>query len=1314
MSGTRLLQEPRIQVIVATLPDPVHTHFSLLFDRLTEALQQAAQDQGYNYDGSWLPWSDETRQYGSLRDQQTADALHELQEQQPGVLVFRKALPPSSAWTPDKTSDVKETACKTSITDKARDADETARFFPEPYSDGLIIFVVGENPTGGIDQEQFQNAVQWMAAFGPNSTKPRLRILGPYFSGSFPSLAKALRSNHFVDADHTAVTPLCTPEDSTGPGQRPLEKSSGKSKKDQELSATPAGAQKTGTASAKPANDTKSIAIFSGTTSSRMGIDWFNKFLEKSPARFYSFQENDDVMIDRYCQYLRKLGYDTGKLAIISEDETAYGYGIFPSSLPGQQAGASGTESSAQPGDGGSNAGLPNCDWPPPEDSKEVHGPLYLYYPRDIASLRSAYEQRSSGSGESPQNQSSSSGTGLPIDLAEPSNRQRDTIRNYGGKQTPLSQESTLFGITNLLKAHDIEFIVLRSSNTLDQVFLTRFLAQAYPSARVVLTSADLLFRRSDETAGFRGTMTLTTYPLLTWQQDWTHWQTPGSRHSHRAFPEDFAEGFYLATRFLIDVSDDDLSADDTTDPPSHGLRIKNSWVVIQDYAPPSWLLPEEPEPTRPPTWLSVVGNGQLWPVAVLDPRTLVSETNQQRHPLVPCISPCGKPPTGRAVLSQGTLPYAFTNAKFQEPELLGLHLPLSSFVCCLVVTAWFSWHFFCCWFGSHYSAIEFRGRSLSPSSFRSLAYFAPALRPQHKLLIFIGSTIMALLAIVLTAMTGVLQASAYPLQHRWWFALYCGLLFLMSWAALVSNYRIGRPLERTANEQSAATCESLKPSLDWRLMCKGGGLLGLIALILAWIFYCHLGAHLSKANDVFVYWRSINLFTGVSPLVPLVLLTAGLYGWFWYSLRGLALFNAGRPKLPKDCDLPKTMPMVGRDKAGRSIERSAIPLNMDYTIRFLFFLVPCWIAWRFSGEAKVVRSLGSKAYGDLYFVWLGLLVVLTLTEAWQLLRIWGRLRQLLVALDELPLRRTLHALKGFSWGTVWKMGGNTLEQRERLLSRQLETLQHFQNELNLFCDARCTTVAEAFDKEGDGTIVRKEAKPLGAQIEVCVDKGAKFEVWLAERYSFCAGASGRSSPWNLAPMREFQLELAATAGVVLERILRPAWMKETDSQILDFSRPPNHAGGGLGETSEIKHPAQLLEPHVRVAEEFFCLPYLGFIQNVIGRLRTMTLSIAWLFIAATLSVATYPFDPRPVLSGIFLVLFLFVATITIFVYAEMHRDATLSHITNTNPGELGVDFWLKLVSFGVGPLLGLLTALFPEITSFVSSWLQPAVGAVK
>jgi hypothetical protein len=79
-----------------------------------------------------------------------------------------------------------------------------------------------------------------------------------------------------------------------------------------------------------------------------------------------------------------------------------------------------------------------------------------------------------------------------------------------------------------------------------------------------------------------------------------------------------------------------------------------------------------------------------------------------------------------------------------------------------------------------------------------------------------------------------------------------------------------------------------------------------------------------------------------------------------------------------------------------------------------------------------------------------------------------------------------------------------------------------------------------------------------------------------------------------------------------------------------------------------------------------------------------------------------------------FLAVFVIVGGFITFVYAGMHRDATLSYITNTRPGELGADFWLQSLTFGLGPLIGLLTALFPSITDFVVSWLQPGTEVVK
>jgi membrane protein YdbS with pleckstrin-like domain len=71
----------------------------------------------------------------------------------------------------------------------------------------------------------------------------------------------------------------------------------------------------------------------------------------------------------------------------------------------------------------------------------------------------------------------------------------------------------------------------------------------------------------------------------------------------------------------------------------------------------------------------------------------------------------------------------------------------------------------------------------------------------------------------------------------------------------------------------------------------------------------------------------------------------------------------------------------------------------------------------------------------------------------------------------------------------------------------------------------------------------------------------------------------------------------------------------------------------------------------------------------------TLVISILVLFVAASISVATYPFNPRPVINAVLMVLFLTIGFVIVLIYSQMHRDAILSYVTDTNPGELGADF---------------------------------------
>jgi hypothetical protein len=78
------------------------------------------------------------------------------------------------------------------------------------------------------------------------------------------------------------------------------------------------------------------------------------------------------------------------------------------------------------------------------------------------------------------------------------------------------------------------------------------------------------------------------------------------------------------------------------------------------------------------------------------------------------------------------------------------------------------------------------------------------------------------------------------------------------------------------------------------------------------------------------------------------------------------------------------------------------------------------------------------------------------------------------------------------------------------------------------------------------------------------------------------------------------------------------------------------------------------------------------------------------------------------------MILLVVIVGIVGFVYAQMHRDSTLSYITGTEPGELGLNFWVRIVSFVAVPAISLLASQFPQIAGLFSSWVEPAVNALK
>jgi hypothetical protein len=79
-----------------------------------------------------------------------------------------------------------------------------------------------------------------------------------------------------------------------------------------------------------------------------------------------------------------------------------------------------------------------------------------------------------------------------------------------------------------------------------------------------------------------------------------------------------------------------------------------------------------------------------------------------------------------------------------------------------------------------------------------------------------------------------------------------------------------------------------------------------------------------------------------------------------------------------------------------------------------------------------------------------------------------------------------------------------------------------------------------------------------------------------------------------------------------------------------------------------------------------------------------------------------------------FLCLFYLNVIVVGLVYGQIYANPLLSRISSTKPGELGLDFWVRLGTFVFIPLLSLLSVQFPAINNFLFSWLQPALQSVK
>jgi hypothetical protein len=1151
--------------MIALLPDPIHTHLAGTFDQLTESIEHAVQAENFNYDSSWLPWGDPEPPRMLLGDELQAKRLRDAEEEQPGILLFRNATLPSGN-----------------------------------YNSALVVFVVGERSTAGVNKKQFENAVGWIQYLknlkDKNAQLDQLTILGPYSSGSFDSLAQLLA------------------------GDGPL-----------------AGSVKSLRMASGTASDEKSILKFQTAMGGRL-----------ETQRVVTFQENTKLEIKRYLRLLAIEGYGLNRVAVVSEDETSFGDLDMYDPQPKTWDSSDKAPSASRP------SNPPSC-----RDQTSLCEPgLTLSYPRDISGLRGAYQKQGLMNPQTNRPDYTNRQRFLPEDLGESGEEADDTVKTYSGGQVDLSDEGELLQIVLQLQQKDIEYVLLVSSNTLDQIFLSRFLRAAYPSARVVILGANQSLFRGESASESRGVLTLTPYPLSPVVQAWT---TPGDTVERDIFTTDLAQGVYYATRYLLEVS------------PAAGNADRKS--PLPGYAAPRWI-EQDSGTCVPPTWLTVISAGRPWPVAALDDRTLRQLPTHKIMSTQP--APCAPEwPDPHSLLESPQWLLCGTNA---DPTKSGkgnglLKLP---FEYCFAVIACVLWMLVHWWLRLNASVV------LRP---RCRAFFELTDSSLHALFLNLAWACIGIAALALfwfaryaTAVVGHAEPSLYFLVAT---AIICAVFPVVDWLRAKEDFTTSGKRRDYPGGIAGAACALVSP---------------LVLLAFVWAFWRFLPGY-NEAGTIPEQWRAVNVLSGVSPAVPIVLLAIGAYFWCIKNLHCLALFNVDKPQLPLEDEL-----RIDSGKGECSDPEAASPCERSRMLKMFaaeaYKNVKLWgfrlnrvsvclfagVLLLLLGAARVfrfhLRDLGARSYGDLFGCALLVFFAVMLTQSVQLFALWQSLQELLGYLDRIRLRRTMRSIGSFDWKSVWTMGGAVLDWRYQMLSRQLETLHHLDNAWE---DTTAWPHGSSHRHE-----VRKAMDDLNGFVR-CV-----FAPWYAKTYRI-------RGPIDLEYVWRVQRSIAALSGALFTHVLLPAWAAETESLILGPTETKSEvARNGPSGMDSLSN--SLL---VRTAEEFVCLNYLAFIQNAAGRLRSVVIGLAWLFLAATVASAAYPFDPQPMLSKVFSVVFVLLAGTVIFVYAQAHRDATLSHITNTKPGELGEDFYLKVLQFGIGPAIGLISVLFPSFANLLFSWIQ-------
>jgi hypothetical protein len=852
----------------------------------------------------------------------------------------------------------------------------------------------------------------------------------------------------------------------------------------------------------------------------------------------------------------------------------------------------------------------------PSNNSNHDHA-LYLSFPLHIAELQRAMQRAEANSKSGALPVPLLQNPNLPLGSSEAQTR-IDVFPLFSNSETN-SLELLLDGVMRTVTDRKIKYVIIIATDIEDTIFLAQRIRESCPNVIPIALNGDVLFLHSSVNTYLRGAIVASTYPLYFENQFWTRRDLSNPPRLVQ-FPSDTAEGVYNATLALLDKTKSML-----------------------DYARPF-----SPASTHPPVWITMVGSDQFWPLATyaVDNDGYMPDAEGTKA-ASGCVNPtfifypapflilCALVGIGSLLLwrlcthTPTEKSRGFDYAIFQLRQVMPVYLQQS--------------------FGDAPSIDYLRSRRVILLMF---------------LMVLFGlSTTVACFFFLPLRTNADVRAAVLP------FDLQFGGLGPLAFAVVVICL-IGAIYFWSDRTAPGRTRNPEFDDVRWREIAPTAVI---VLICLLWMGLAPLDTPLDPAGRIFLFFRVIDLDSGATPLVPLLLAYGACLAMIIGAMRRRTFVEA-RLFDTQFLDF-KTGSFAGVAELEARVRDAA--------------QIDSWKSWEWRATVGAVVL----AYLVFFRPWEstidGMMFMLTFfafslaayvgiaTALVRLLTIWGATRKLLQRLFWHPSRAGYAKL------------------RDAMAARDAA--------IDLFSPAPTLTALEAGLTNVRGLVKAASTDNPHGDAAVC-ELLRKFRESLDKRLNDSEAALNETiqaiagSDWdkevNLRRKTESRIRCVSQ---LVASIFEPLWRSCE-------SIPESKVSVGDGDKPSSIDTAGELYVATRVVD---------FLRQVMPQLRTLALTSTFAMLLMLFAISSYPFPTRDHLLWFSWGMVMATAASILWMCFSLNRDRVVSLICGTTPGQIDWNATLlaQLLTHGLIPIIVLLGAAYPAELGRLAQWVGSLFG---